>query len=239
LQAGPPRRIIAASVAMHPDKSTRGPLLAELQRSFTDALLLGDEAAAETLVREAGGGGVDEAAMDDAVITPALRAVGDLWEAGELSVAEEHLATEIALRVIALQRELFRVVRRRSRTVVVLAAVEGEQHVVALKMAGSLLSHAGYDVKQLGPSVPAHTLGVIVSRFGAAVVGLSATMPDAGHRLHEAVGMVRTVQPTAGIIVGGAGVPLRMMEQPCLRHCERVADVVACVDMLAQRATLN
>jgi MerR family transcriptional regulator, light-induced transcriptional regulator len=227
-------------VANRRDNDTRpGRLLGEIQRAFTEALLLADEIAAESVLREAIEAGVDEATMDDAVIAPALRAVGDLWEAGELSIAEEHLATEIALRVIALQRDLHRVVRRRATTVVVLAAVEGEQHVVGLRMAGSLLIHAGYDVKQLGPSVPPQSLGVVVDRFRAHVVGLSATMASSIIAVPEAVGMVRTVRPAAGIVLGGRGVPSRFVEQPNLKLCTQVADVVAVVDALAQRASMN
>jgi methanogenic corrinoid protein MtbC1 len=84
------------------DNDTEQRLLDELQRAFTDALLLGDERAAEDVLVEAVDARLPEGLVDEAVIAPALRAVGDLWEAGDLSVAEEHLATEIALRVIAL-----------------------------------------------------------------------------------------------------------------------------------------
>jgi MerR family transcriptional regulator, light-induced transcriptional regulator len=225
---------------MRPDDGTKhDQLISELQRAFTEALLAGDETVAESLLREGIEAGIDEAAMDDGVITPALRVVGDLWEAGQLSIAQEHLATEIALRVIALQRDLHRVVRRRAARVVVLAAVDGEQHVVGLRMAGSLLTHAGYDVKQLGASVPTHALGVIVDRLSAHVVALTATMPSATPVVPDAVGMVRTVRPTAGIVLGGVGIPARYVEQPGLKRCERVGEVVAVVDALAQRASMN
>ena len=44
-------------------------------------------------------------AIDDEIIAPALWLVGDLWERGDISIADEHLATEISLRVLALARE--------------------------------------------------------------------------------------------------------------------------------------
>jgi methanogenic corrinoid protein MtbC1 len=214
-------------------------LIAEMQRSFTDALLSGNEIAAETLLRDGVEAGVPEAALDDLVITPSLRAVGDLWESGQLSIGEQHLATEIALRCVAIERDLFRLVRRRTRNVVVLAAVEGEQHVVALQMAGSLLAHAGYEVKQLGADVPSHALGIVVDRFEPSVVGLSATMPAAGVELQEAVGMVRAIAPEAGVVVGGMGVPPRLMDTPLMRRCERVTDATGIVDALTQHAAMN
>jgi MerR family transcriptional regulator, light-induced transcriptional regulator len=214
-------------------------LLEELQREFTDALLRGDEPAAELVLRDAIEADVPEGEIDEVVIAPALRAVGDFWEAGELTVAEEHLATEIALRVIALQREAFRVVRRRPGAIVLLAAVEGEQHVVGLRMAGSLLAHAGYEVKQLGASVPVADLGAMVDRHEPAVVGLSATMPATGTKVAETVAAVRAARPSTAIVVGGAGLPDDVLEQPALRRCRRAPDVVPVVDGLVQRAGLN
>jgi MerR family transcriptional regulator, light-induced transcriptional regulator len=224
---------------MRDDNETQPGLVDELQRLFTDALLRGDEGGAELVVREAIDAGLDEARIDEVVITPALRAVGDLWEAGELSIAQEHLATEIALRVVALQREVFRVVRRRSRAVVILSAVRGEQHVVGLRMAASLLAHAGYEIKQLGPDVPPAALGVAVELHRPAVVGLTATMPSAAIDVDAAIATVQAIRPGTGLVVGGNGVPARFLEQPGVRHCRRVTEAVDIVDGLAQRASLN
>jgi methanogenic corrinoid protein MtbC1 len=221
------------------DHGTHDQLLAALQQAFADALLQGDEVGAEVVLREAMEAQVPEAELDELVIAPSLRAVGALWDDGVLSVAEEHLATEIALRVIALQRELFRVVRRRSGTVVVLAAVEGEQHVVGLRMAASLLVHAGYTVKQLGPNVPAPDLGRLVARHAPAVVGLTVTMPAGAAALEASIAAVTAARPGSGILVGGQGTAHRLIERPGLRLCRRIAEVVTLVDALVQRASLN
>ncbi len=225
---------------MAPDNGMRPPeLLSELQREFTDALLRARHDAAEEALREATDAGLDEATIDDVVIAPALRIVGDLWEAGELSIGEEHLATAIAMRCVTLHRDRFRVARRRGGHVVIVAAVEGEQHVIGLEMAASLLDHAGYEVKDLGPSVPTHALGIVVDRHPPAVVALGVTMPSLAAELSEAIGMVQAVRPGAGILLGGAGVPGRLMDQPGLRRCERLSDAVAMVDGLAQGAVFN
>jgi MerR family transcriptional regulator, light-induced transcriptional regulator len=90
---------------MAPEGSMPRPdLVAELQRVFTDALLRAERDAAEDTLREAVDAGVDEATIDDMVIAPALRIVGDLWQSGELSVGEEHLATSIAMQCVTLHR---------------------------------------------------------------------------------------------------------------------------------------
>jgi methanogenic corrinoid protein MtbC1 len=225
---------------MAPEGSMPRPdLLAELQRVFTDALLRAERDAAEDTLREAVDAGVDEATIDDMVIAPAMRIVGDLWQTGELSVGEEHLATSIAMQCVTLHRERFRVARRRRGRTVVLGAVEGEQHIVGLEMAASLLSHAGYEVKDLGANVPSHALGIVIDRHPPSVVALSVTMPGFAPELYEAIGMVRAVRPRSGVIIGGAGVPNSLMDDPVVRRCERLSDAVALADALAQASAFN
>ncbi len=85
-----------------------------MRRRYLDTLLLGFENQAERVIREAIEAGVPEGVIDAEVIAPGMRVIGDLWEAGAITVADEHLATQIATRVIALQREAFRAARRRA-----------------------------------------------------------------------------------------------------------------------------
>ena len=141
----------------HPDNHSRDAHQArtgELGRAFADALLAGDEATAQIAIREAMDAKLTTAEIDDEIITPALWLVGNRWERGEISVADEHLATEITIRVLALQREVQRVADARSGHRVLLAAPPQEQHVVALRMVDNLLRDAGYDVVMLGADVP-------------------------------------------------------------------------------------
>ena len=159
------------------DRSRWQAILPDLQRSYADAVLGGSESAAERVVREAIEAGVPEAVISGEVIAPTMRAIGDLWERGLLSVADEHLATEISIRVLALQREAFRATSRRGAHRVMLAGMEGERHGLGLTMAGSVLVHAGYDVRMLGPDLPMPDLASAVDRHRPSVVGLSVTQP--------------------------------------------------------------
>ena len=93
--------------------SPRWPRSQTLRRAFSDALVAGDESAAETAVRAALRLGLSPGQIDVELIAPALWLVGELWERGEITVADEHLATEITVRVLVLQRELMRAERRR------------------------------------------------------------------------------------------------------------------------------
>ena len=209
------------------------------QRAYADAILRGDGDAAEAVVADAIAASLDEPTIQDGIVAPALRVVGDLWAAGEIGIADEHLATEISLRVLTLQHEAFRVARRRAGHRVLLAAVPGERHDVGLRMVASLLLHGGFDVRLLGADLPLHALAAAVRRHAPSVVGLSGTMPESSAELETAVDVVRGVAPEAGIIVGGAaagGVPVTLRG---VVVCGHVSDAVGLVEGLLQRPHHN
>jgi cobalamin-dependent methionine synthase I len=120
-----------------------------------------------------------------------------------------------------------------------LAAVAGELHVVALRMAGNLLSEAGYDVLMLGPDVPPHALAASAAHHEPHVVCLSATMPGLGDRLLLAIHEIGEVLPGAGFVVGGAGVSRRVGGLPGIHVCQRVGEVVEAADAIVKQAQWN
>ena len=74
----------------------REQVLTELGQAYARALLQGDEIAAELAIREAIDARLTTAQIDDEIIAPALWLVGRLWARGEISIADEHLATSIS-----------------------------------------------------------------------------------------------------------------------------------------------
>jgi methanogenic corrinoid protein MtbC1 len=213
--------------------------LSELGRAYAAALLTGDEVAAEQAIRDAIDVNLSTADIDDQIIAPALWLIGDLWERGEITVADEHLATEISLRVLALQREVRRVVRSRGDHRVMLAAPSGERHVVALRMIANLLREAGYDVLMLGADVPANALALAARHHEPHVVCLSSTMAGGGDQVLIAIHEVQRECPATGFVLGGRGLASRVPARPGIDVCERVAEVVDAVDAIVKRAGLN
>ena len=215
-------------------------LLAEsLSERYGLALLEADATAAERVVREAYDEELPIGVIHASVVTPAMHRIGVLWERGEIGVAHEHLATQISLRVLALLRELFRVTRQRGEHRAMLAAVEGEHHVVGLEMAGDLLEDAGYDVVMLGPDVPTSALEDIVIEHKPALVAISVTMSTAAANLSRAVDAARAADPAAAVIIGGRGRPPRLPPPAGLVFVDSVVDVVEVADSLVRRPELN
>ena len=136
-----------------PDNDSRA-RITELGRAYADALLAGDGVGAETAIREAMDAKLTAAEIDDEIIAPALWLVGDLWERGQISVADEHVATEITIRVLALPREAQRVARARGDHRVLLAAPPASSTSSRCAWSTSCSREAGYDVLMLGADVP-------------------------------------------------------------------------------------
>lgn len=211
---------------VHPAK------IAELGRAYADALLAADEAAAEIAIREAMDAGLQTAQIDDEIIAPALWLVGDLWERGEISVADEHIATEISIRVLALQREAQRLAQSRGAYHVLLAAPAGELHVVALRMVDNLLREAGYNVAMLGSDVPTEALAALMSRRPPHVVCLTSTMAEAAGEVLATIGALQRRWPAMGFVIGGTALASRIHSRPGLDVCRRVSDAVEAVDAM-------
>ena len=195
--------------------------------------------AAELVIRDAIDADLTVAEVDEEIIAPALWLIGDLWQRGEISVADEHLATEISVRVLALEREARRVAGGRPAHLIMLATPAGELHVVALRMVANMLHDAGYEVMMVGADVPAHALASMAGRHRPDVICLSGTMPGSGDQMLISIHEVERLWAGAGFIVGGRGVTSRMEWRPGIAVCNRIADVVDAADALVKRAGLN
>lgn len=215
------------------------PPVGALREAYLGALLAGELATAERVIRDAIDTGLVEAVIDTEIIAPAMVEVGDLWASGRIGVADEHLATDISLRMIALQRESFRVARSRSSARVLLAAAEGERHVVGLEMAASALLHAGFDVRMLGADVPVDALAAAVARVRPRVVGLTAATSGTAAAAREAIEAAHGQDPALGIVVGGAAAEHAVRPDPMVALCAHVGEAVEIVEALVQRAALN
>ncbi len=101
---------------------------------------------------------------------PLLRRVGDMWRAGDLSVAEEHVASSI---IRSLFGGLLRLRMPRSRPSILLTAPSGERHELGLSMVALLCMQAGVAVAYTGVDLPAEDILTMQDKTHVSVVGLS------------------------------------------------------------------
>ena len=169
-------------------------------------LLAGDEAGAWSLLESdlASSRTPSDLLLD--VVGPALRTIGTRWERGDLTVADEHLATAVASRLVS--RIGARFLRRGpKRGVVILAAPPGELHATPVAMAADLLRWRGFDVVELGADTPADALGQIgANTSDLLAVGMACTTPAACAPAKRAIAVLRRSQPDVPVLIGGRAI---------------------------------
>lgn len=102
------------------------------------------------------------------VISPALNAIGESWEHGEISVATEHLTTSfLRHRLLVWMMES---PPPAPGNPVVLACAPGEWHEGSLLILGALLRRRRRSVAYLGQAVPLADLGEFVRQIQPALV---------------------------------------------------------------------
>lgn len=149
--------------------------------------------------------GIGVAGLYQRVIAPAMWRVGELWEEGEISVADEHLATALTHQAMAgiYGPSLGHKVKPGR---ILMAAVEGEQHALGLRMAADVVELAGYETIYLGANVPTADLLQAVAARSPDLVGLSATMPSSVSSLDRAIAEIQRVNPSLIVLFGGQSV---------------------------------
>lgn len=119
------------------------------------------------------------------VLAPVQREVGERWHEGRLSVAQEHLVSQVVrARLVSL---LHVAPENESARHAVLACLPEEEHEIGLMGAALRLRHAGYRVTLLGQRVPAADLGKLVAELRPQLVGLSAVVDPGAAAFEEAL----------------------------------------------------
>lgn len=119
-----------------------------------------------------------------------------------LTVADEHLATALTHQAMAgIYGPSLGHKARPGR--ILMAAVEGEQHALGLRMATDVIELAGYETIYLGADVPTVDLLQAVAARSPNLVGLSATMPGSTTALERATAEIRRLNPNLIVLFGG------------------------------------
>ena len=129
------------------------------------------------------------------VIQPAMVEVGRRWERGEITVAEEHLATAMVGRLLAQIYERVPVPDRRRGRVVVTAA-PNEYHDLGARMVADLLERDGWDADYLGANTPTSELVHLLARDPPQALLISVCLP---FNLDGVASLVETVRSTPGL----------------------------------------
>ena len=139
-----------------------------------------------------------ETVLRDAVL-PYLHELGERWERGDVSVAQEHFASNLLRgRLLALGRGWGRGAGRHA----LLAAPPGEQHDLGLVVLALALRDRGWRITFLGADTPIETIVDTARRLAPEVVVLATLAPPEDSSRAE----VRELARDRRVILSGAGI---------------------------------
>jgi len=191
--------------AAPPPSRTRANKGRQYPRRFEDRMLAGDAAGAWSVIENAMASGVDPDRVYFDIVIPAMRHIGDLWEAGNVTVAQEHQASAVTMRTIGRLSPLL-TRRGRKRGSIVLGAPPTDQHGVPIAILTDLLRGRGFRVYDLGDDVPVESF--VETALGAErliAVGVGATTDGNDRKIRAIVAAVRDAV-VIPVILGGRAI---------------------------------
>jgi DNA-binding transcriptional MerR regulator len=168
--------------------SVVGETIAELRDAWVSACLAFDKQGAEQALTQAFALYPPETVCFE-VLQEGLAYIGDGWYRGEVTVQQEHFASELAMRRLEGLMAAAPVPTRTGR--ILAACPPDEEHTLGLLLLTLLLRRRGWDVLYLGANVPVERLETtIASKPQLAVAAAqqlhtAATLLDMAHLLQE------------------------------------------------------
>ena len=182
------------------------PRVSTWQERLRARMLAGDVAGSWQVTEAAMASGFEPGEIYVRLLAPALHEIGASWQAGRVSIDQEHLASSVATTLIGRLGPRF-VHPGRKKGVVIVAMPPGERHGLGVAMLADILTDAGYGVLNLGPDTPTVSLVAAMRDAGSlAAVVVSVVdverRPAAGRLLASA----RRERPSVPRLVGGHAV---------------------------------
>lgn len=144
-----------------------------------------------------------ETVLRDALL-PYLHELGERWQRGEASVAQEHFASNLLRgRLLGIAAGLDRGEGRHA----LLACAPGEQHDLPLILFGLALRRRGWRVTSLGPDTPVETLADAARALEPDLVVVVAVRPEP---LECMLDELRALAADVSLALGGPGATVEL-----------------------------
>lgn len=141
-------------------------------------------------------------------LSPAMEEVGGKYESGEYLIPDMLAGAECVSAAMDLLKPHLEGSDVEQKGLVIIATVEGDRHDIGKNIVSTLLKGAGYDVQDLGTSVPADRVVEAVRESGARFVGLSALLTSTMTKMPVVIDAMKEagLRDQVRVIVGGAPV---------------------------------
>lgn len=215
--------------------------LKSIYQEFKSLLLEGHlEAAAERITRETVLA-LGPFRLFEEVFKPTLLSVGYLWEIGKISVAEEHMISEVIdqLMVTASQASALGVEPPKPYAAVFMLP-GAEEHQLPLKMTSMLFKRKGWTTYYLGKSIPLNSLLNFIEQKRVQVLVTSVTLD---RHLNSCETLIHALKAGSGkikplVVIGGSAITdetYALNQLGADLYCQTLQDLEGCIQGLEQR----
>ena len=174
----------------------------QLRVRYVSLVLAGDTRASRELIENAARSGTPAEDLYLDVLRPALHEVGDRWERGEVSVAQEHLATAVTSTVLAgLATSLEGTGDERGHALV--CCTPGERHALGGRMVADFMAADGWAVEHHADPVEVDQLAGLVEATVPDLVALSTTLTWLLPEARRACVTLKALTAPPRVAVGG------------------------------------
>ncbi|NOG47647.1 MAG: helix-turn-helix domain-containing protein [Calditrichaeota bacterium] len=153
----------------------------------------------------------------DGIVTPVLHEIGDLWEAKQISIIEEHFASQTMKdSIIRLQSLIARPEIRKG--VAMCMNLQNEMHDIPLKLVDHILEYRGYKVLYSGQITPQIYLQNIIEDFGPKRIYISGTYVKEIDQTQKELDLICDIaeKNSVDVFVGGQAFNLLNYEKPAV-----------------------
>lgn len=109
------------------------------------------------------------------IVKHSMYEIGLLWEEGLISVAQEHLATSIVMRIMSFLYMNFNFIEN-TKGIAIVTASFNEYHEVGARMISDLLELDGWNITYLGANIPNEEFMKIIYEEKPDFISISVTM---------------------------------------------------------------
>ncbi|PKK90355.1 MAG: hypothetical protein CVV64_10355 [Candidatus Wallbacteria bacterium HGW-Wallbacteria-1] len=183
----------------------------ETKNLFLSALLEGEHKKCLKIANELVSEGIEIEDFYMNIVQPSMYEIGNLWEKGRVSVAQEYLASAIVGRVLVSISMIVSQTREKAGKIVV-ASAPNEYHEIGGWMISDIMEHSGWTVRYLGANMPCRDLLDLLRTFQPEILALSVTMAFNVLELKSIIASVRSDNSLSGIKIMVGGQPFNQFE---------------------------
>lgn len=176
--------------------------LSQQRREYERALLARSTERATRAINSALEQGAHPLHIYEQIITPTHVAIGELWHEGEITISEEHIATQLSIDQLNRLRQLI-VPKPPLNKRALIGALSGEAHWLGARIVADHFFYDGWTVDFLGPIPPLNDLLEYIGKTSPDLLLLSVTLDEDLKNAAKIAEKLKHLKQRPELIVGG------------------------------------